>query len=85
TQDKLIPLLHPYLEIVQHEFHHRKRYDAYPRLGVIVGEENGTDETDLEIIHDIYKRFALNFRTELVFMKVCSQPIEEVTHAIDAL
>ena len=39
VQDKLIPLLHPYIEFDQGECHHKKRYDCYPGLGLIIGKE----------------------------------------------
>lgn len=64
-QDRLIPLIHPYIELVEGECHHRKRYDRYPELGLFVGLEQDTDEEDLNIIRDIYRRFALNMRSSL--------------------
>ena len=67
TQDRLIPLLISYMEIAKGEIHHRKRYDRYPTLGLIVGKEADTDQDDLRIVSDIYQRFAINFKTELKF------------------
>ena len=32
--DKLIPLIHPYFEVVSGEAHHRKRYAHYPLIGL---------------------------------------------------
>lgn len=64
--DKLIPLLHPYIEIVDREFHHAGRYDKYPPIGLLV-ENPGGDSEDEEITSDIFKRFAVNFRTHLAF------------------
>jgi multimeric flavodoxin WrbA len=83
TQDKLIPLLHPYIEIVQNECHHRKRYQSYPKLGLLV--DDGGDDEDLKIITDIYKRFALNFKSELFFTEVLTDNTDEVFHAIDSI
>jgi len=68
--DRSIPVLHPYTEIVDGEFHHRKRYEKYPLLGVVVKPEPDTDEEDLQIVHDLYKRYALNFRSSLDFFRV---------------
>jgi multimeric flavodoxin WrbA len=84
-QDKLIPLLHPYIEIVENECHHRKRYDSYPRLGLLLETSRDDDDENVEIIEQIYKRFALNFRSELCFTKLTHQPIEEVVHEINRL
>ncbi len=67
VQERMIPLLHPYVEIVSGEIHHRKRYLFYPVYGVIVEKEIDTDNEDLLIAQKIQERYALNFRTELGF------------------
>lgn len=85
AQDKLIPLLHPYFDFVQGESHHRKRYDAYPRIGAVLDKTPGTDGEDIEITVDMFKRFALNFRTDLVLNAMTSQSVEEVSDAIDRI
>ncbi|MFW5707198.1 MAG: flavodoxin family protein [Bacteroidota bacterium] len=64
-QDRLIVLLHPYIELIQGECHHRKRYDSYPDFALLLQKEPGTDEEDIEIITDIYKRLAINFHCRL--------------------
>jgi hypothetical protein len=81
-QDKLIPLLHPYIELIDNECHHMKRYDQYPLLGLLYGKEPDTDKQDIEIVTDIYKRFALNFRSELKFSKSIEEPFELLTNEI---
>jgi hypothetical protein len=68
---------------VQGEIHHKKRYDSYPKLGILLEKSKDTDEEDIRIITDIYKRFALNFKTELCFSGVTETDIEEVSCAID--
>ncbi len=68
-QDRLIVLLHPYLEIINGESHHRKRYDKYPAFGVIVDSEHDTDEEDIKIVKDIYDRLAINFHSKQLFFK----------------
>ena len=85
TQDKLVPLLLPHIEIVNKECHHKKRYPAYPGLALLLDPEKDTDTEDLEIITDIYKRFALNFRTKLYFVKTTRSSTKEVIHAIDSV
>jgi len=67
--DRLIVLMHPYIEFIQGESHHQKRYDKYPELGLLLLKEKDTDEEDLEIIEDIYHRLALNFHTKLRFLR----------------
>jgi len=85
VQDKLIPLIHPYFTIDHHEFHHRPRYERYPKLGLLLEKSKDTDEEDIQIISDIFKRFAINLKSELCFTKLATQPIEEVSHAINNL
>lgn len=83
VQDRLIPLIHPYFEIINDEFHHKKRYENYPKLGLLVEKEETTDGEDLEIIADIYKRLALNFRSELKFSKTMASSEEDIINAIN--
>jgi len=65
--DRLIVLLHPYIEIRNKESHHKKRYGRYPEIGLIFEKEADTDDEDIEILRDIYGRFALNFHSRLKF------------------
>jgi multimeric flavodoxin WrbA len=67
--DRLIVLLHPYLELINGECHHRKRYDSYPDFGLLLQKEADTDEEDIQIISDIYDRLALNFHARKKFIK----------------
>lgn len=62
--DRLIVLIHPYLEIRNGESHHRKRYDYYPDFGVLILKEKDTDAEDLQIVKDIYDRLAVNFHNK---------------------
>ena len=86
VNDRSVPLLHPYIEIVQGECHHRKRYEKYPDLVLIVNEEADTDAYDLEIIDDLYQRFALNFRADLkVFTSVAQTTPQEAAYAVSCV
>jgi len=85
TQDRLIPLLHPYFDFVQGETHHHARYETYPRLGLLLKPSAETDGEDLEIISEMFSRFALNFKTALVFSGRTDQGIQEVADALDRL
>lgn len=68
--DRLIVLIHPYVQIRNDENHHQKRYDKYPDIGIILDMEDDTDDTDIRIISDIYDRFALNFHSTKRFLKI---------------
>lgn len=82
-QDKFIPLLHPYIKLVNNECHHEKRYDHYPKLGLLYAPEEDTDSEDLAIVSDIYHRFALNFISEFKLFKSIDEPVESLIHEID--
>jgi multimeric flavodoxin WrbA len=83
VQDKFIPLVHPYIELVNNECHHIKRYEKYPKIGLLYAPETDTDDEDLAIISDIYRRFALNFKSELSLFRSIEEPIENLVHEID--
>ncbi len=84
VQDKFIPLVHPYIELVNNECHHEKRYEQYPKIGLIYAPDEQTDHEDLDIIHNIYRRFALNFKTEFKIFRSIEEPLETLTHEIVA-
>jgi multimeric flavodoxin WrbA len=75
--DRLIVLIHPYVQIRNDENHHQKRYVKYPDIGLILDLEKDTDETDIRIIGDIYDRFAINFHSEKKFLKIKDQHSKE--------
>jgi len=84
TMDKLIPLLHPYIEFVRKECHHRKRYDKYPKIGLLL-DKTGADEEDVAITVSIFERFALNFKNRLNFVEYTTHPVQEVMNEINNL
>ena len=81
--DKLIQILHPYVDIVDGEVHHQKRYDKYPTWGLLLEAGTDTDTEDLKIIEHIYRRAAINFKTTLQWMKTTNATAEEVIYEID--
>jgi hypothetical protein len=83
--DRMIPLIHPYFTLVQGEIHHRPRYDTYPLLGLLLEQGKDTDDTDIEIITEIFHRVALDLKTSLKYMALTDAPIQEVAHEINGL
>lgn len=83
--DKLIPLVLPYFEIIQGEFHHAKRYDHYPLIGVILQEEKDTDPEDLEINREIFSRNAINLHSRLALFEVTNTPVGVTAHEINRI
>jgi multimeric flavodoxin WrbA len=88
TVEKFLPLIHPYIAVVQGEAHHRARYDKYPLLGLLLEKYGNTHDTDgvhpedVQIVADIFSRTALNFKTQLAFTELTSTPVEEIAEAI---
>lgn len=82
ANERLIPLIHPYLALVEGECHHRGRYERYPGIGLLLHRGVDTDDEDIAIITDIYRREAINFRTSFRCAFTTDQPVTEVTHAI---
>ncbi len=83
-QDKFVPLVHPYIELVNNECHHEKRYEHYPKIGLVYARESDTDAEDLEIVSDIYRRFAINFKSAFGLFRSIEEPPEAVIHEINA-
>lgn len=83
TQDKLIPLLHPYITLVRGESRHWKRYERYPVLGLLLDREADTDDEDLRLTEQMQSALALDLRTHLAFARLASQPARELADEID--
>ncbi|MBU1012337.1 MAG: NAD(P)H-dependent oxidoreductase [Bacteroidetes bacterium] len=79
-QERIIPLLLPTIDIVEGEFHHKKRYDKYPKLSLLMLREIDTTDDDIKINQDIFKRFALNFRSEVLFSTTYGYQFEEIIY-----
>jgi multimeric flavodoxin WrbA len=79
--DRLIVLLHPYIQLINGECHHQKRYEKYPDFGLILEKEPDTDNEDIDIVKNIYDRFAINFHCKKKFIKFIDQDkIEDVIY-----
>lgn len=50
AMDRNICIVHPHLEEVDGEVHHKKRYDRYPVISLLHGKEADTDEDDIDIL-----------------------------------
>ncbi len=85
TLDRLIPLVLPYFKILNHEFHHSKRYKGYPNLGLLLEKDYTTDAEDLDIIQQIFQRTALNFHSELKFSHLITDSEKELINEINNL
>jgi multimeric flavodoxin WrbA len=85
AHEKFLPLIHPYIEFVQGEVHHIARYHKYPLMALLLERGKDTDEEDIEIISDIYRRDAINFKTSFSFTRLTGDPVEEVANEINRI
>ncbi len=65
--DRIIPLIHPYITMVQNESHHRSRYEKYPILGLLMQPAAGDNDEEAYITSQMFARTALNFKSRLAF------------------
>ncbi|MBN2049786.1 MAG: flavodoxin family protein [Spirochaetales bacterium] len=79
-QDRLIPLLHPYITLINGECHHRKRYDRYPDIALITRKEKDTEKEDIELLRHLHRRLALNFHSTFRGVGFTDMTNEEICH-----
>jgi multimeric flavodoxin WrbA len=65
--DRIIPLIHPYITMVENESHHRSRYKKYPILGLLMQPAANDNDEDVYITSQMFARTALNFKSRLAF------------------
>ena len=85
AHDRLLPLIHPYIEFVQGECHHRARYSRYPLFGLLLEKQSDTDQEDLDLVTEIYGRLALNFKSSLALSKTTETSPQEVCDEINSI
>ncbi|MEE8373038.1 MAG: NAD(P)H-dependent oxidoreductase [Dehalococcoidia bacterium] len=85
ANDKLVPLLPYHMEFVDNELHHVARYDNYPLTGLLLQKSDDTDEEDIRIISDIYRRDAINLKASLRLTRSTNDPVEEVANEINSV
>jgi len=80
--DKMIPLVHPYITIYKGECHHVKRYDHFPKLGLILLGDKTQNQPSKAIIDRIYERVAINMRSQLAFSVLTDGDVKEAAYEI---
>jgi len=83
--DRMIPLFHPYFQLVQGEFVHQLRYDSYPVLATMT--EPGPRDTpeDLALVQRYFERFAMHFRSPIVAQLTPQDSFDALVRATDKL
>jgi multimeric flavodoxin WrbA len=79
--ERLLPILHPYVELVDGELHHRARYPRRPALALVHGHE-GVDAEDEALLREIHERMAANMRTQLALVASTARSASEVCDAL---
>jgi multimeric flavodoxin WrbA len=82
VNDRSVPLVHPYIRIVNKECHHLGRYEKYPAMALIVDPANA-DEEDLSITKELYQRLAINLKSELKLFTTTQKSKEELIDEIN--
>lgn len=83
--DRMIPLVHPYVQWDRGECHHYARYAQYPKLALYLEKEADTDEEDIAITTDLMSRAARNLKSSLVFTRTLEDNMDEVCDEINRL
>jgi len=82
--DRLIPLVHPYIEVDGGEFHHVRRYDSYPELGLLLMDPDKDGER-FDVIHKVFERLSINLKTSLPLSMMIDETESEASHAVSSL
>ena len=84
TQDKMIPLVHPYITLIRGESRHWKRYRRVPTLGLVL-ERGDADDEDVRNTIEMEAALARDFRARMAFARTTARPVEELADEIDRL
>ncbi len=82
--DRLIPLVHPYIEVYGGEFHHVKRYDSYPELGLLLVDPD-KDVERFDVIRKVFERLSINLKSSLPLSMMIDETESEVSNAVSSL
>jgi multimeric flavodoxin WrbA len=84
TQDKLVPLIHPYVTLIRGGSRHRKRYRRLPTLGLLL-ERGDADDEDVRNTVEMEAALARDFRARMAFARLTTRPVGEIADEIDGL
>jgi hypothetical protein len=81
AQDRFIPLVHPYIELVNGECHHRRRYPKTADIAFVAEPAKDDDARDFGIVRAMHERLARNMRCRLRFFATTGQSGRDVARA----
>jgi len=81
--DRMIPLVHPYFQIVKGELHHLPRYEQYPLFGLLLQPESVDTQENISIVSQVFARTALNIKSRLAFAVTTEEPVQKTAARIE--
>ncbi|HEY3356792.1 MAG TPA: hypothetical protein VGQ83_26310 [Polyangia bacterium] len=81
--ERVLPVLLPYIDLVDGECHHRPRYGHPMDLALVVERGDATDD-ELAATEQVYRRLAKNVGGRLAWVRRISSDDMEARHALDA-
>ena len=81
--DRMIPLIHPYFQIVQGETHHLPRYKRYPLFGLLLQPESADTKVNVSIVAQLFSRTALNIKSRLCFAVTIEESVKKTAARIE--
>jgi multimeric flavodoxin WrbA len=83
--DRIVPILLPYIDGSSGECRHFQRYEKQPLMALLYEPEDDTDNEDLDIIANMWRRLARNAKSGLALCSSTAVPVEEVCHEITGM
>lgn len=72
VMDRLLPMVLPYVRVIDGESHHPGRYEKDRNLGVVLIDDGNMDEVSKKIAFDHIDRLSLNFHSIKPFKAVAT-------------
>jgi multimeric flavodoxin WrbA len=75
--DRLIPIIHPYIDYINNEFTHRLRYDHYPHI-IFALDPTELSEDEYEVLKSYLARFAFHYRSNVSLLDLKEKNVEKL-------
>ncbi|MBF0502287.1 MAG: flavodoxin family protein [Candidatus Riflebacteria bacterium] len=82
AQDRLLPVILPYIDVSTGECRHYLRYGKAPVFGIIYQPEEDTDSEDLSIFTELWTRFSRNAHSKVAFVRPIQHSVQELSREI---
>ncbi len=75
--DRLIPVIHPYIEFINNECTHRPRYDHYPHM-IFALDPTELSDDEYEVLKSYLARFAFHYRSDVSLLDLKEGKLEKL-------